>query len=201
LSKGSRSRFEDRLGDVVVVAAVRDRHVEIHPGIRAKGLEKLLNQFNRKLPDRLSRKLHLEHERRPTRKIDGYLGKALIHRHDRPAIAIDATLIAKRFFEGLADHDSHVFNGVVVIDLQIPLGFNVQIDQAVTRQQVQHVVKESDSGMNRSVPRAVQVQRHPNLGLLRLAVNRGRTAVVTALTHIGIVGISRRFAKPPGATP
>src|SRR5690349_18440615 len=85
-------RLEDRLGDVVIVRAVRDRDVEVHLGAGRDGLEELLDQFDGERADRAALELHLEHERRTPGEVDRDLREALVHRHRRPAIAEDAAL-------------------------------------------------------------------------------------------------------------
>ena len=94
-------------------------------------------------------KLHVEDERRPAGEVDGDLGQALVHRDDGPAVAVDAALVAEGLLEGLAEDDADVFDGVVGVDLQIALGLDLQIDQAVAAEQVEHVVEEPDAGVRR----------------------------------------------------
>jgi hypothetical protein len=46
----------------------------------------------------------------------------------------------------LAQRDAHVFHGVVAVDVQVPLGVDVEIDQPVAGDLVEHVVEKADAG-------------------------------------------------------
>ena len=98
-------------------------------------------------------------------------------------IAGDAAPVAQRLRHRLADRDAAVFGGVVEIDMQIAFGTHGQIDQAVTRQLVQHVIEESDAGLHVITALAVEVDSHGNLRLAGVARDRGG-----ALAHLVSAG-------------
>ena len=50
------------------------------------------------------------------------------------------------FEHGFAERDAGVFDGVVLIDVEIAFGFDVQIESAVARDEIEHVVEEADAG-------------------------------------------------------
>ena len=52
----------------------------------------------------------------------------------------------KRLVEELAQHDADIFDGVVLIDIEVALGFELKIEAAVMGEQFQHVIEETDSG-------------------------------------------------------
>ena len=52
-------------------------------------------------------------------KIDGGDGECLVHGHEEVAGAQDAALVAEGAVEGLAESDADVFDGVVLIDIEI----------------------------------------------------------------------------------
>ncbi len=58
----------------------------------------------------------------------------------------------------LAQGDAHVFHGVVAVDVQVALAVDVQVDQAVAGDLVEHVVEEADAGGQLGVAGAVQVE-------------------------------------------
>jgi hypothetical protein len=86
---------------------------------------------------------------------------------------MDAALVAQSLLEGLADHDADVFDGVMRIDLQIALGLHVQIDQAVARKQIEHVIEKPDARVRRGFSRPIKIERNANLGFTRLAGDFG----------------------------
>ena len=109
--------------------------------------------------DRRAGEVHVEDERRPAGEVDRDLGQGLVHRHDRPAVAVDAALVAECLLDRLAEDDADVFDGVVRIDLQIALGVDVEVDQAVPREQVEHVIEEPDAGLDAARAGAVEIER------------------------------------------
>ena len=85
------------------------------------------------------------------------------------SIAAQASFVAYRLSHGLAQGDAHVFHGVVTVDVQVALGFNREIDQTVAGNLIQHVVEKTDAGGKVRDTSAVQVERHADLGLSRVA--------------------------------
>ena len=79
-------------------------------------------------------------------EIDGDEGEGFVHGEDEVAGAIDALAIAQRFGEQLAQHDAYVFHGVVLIDVEIAIGFEGEVEASVFGEQLQHVVEETDAG-------------------------------------------------------
>ena len=61
------------------------------------------------------------------------------------AVAVDALLVAHRARKRLAQGDAHVFHRVVAVDVQVACAVDVQVDQAVAGDLVEHVVKEADA--------------------------------------------------------
>ena len=56
----------------------------------------------------------------------------------------------------LPQYDADVFDGVVLIDVEVALGLQFQIEAAVLGEQLQHVIKKPDAG--RDLVRALPVQ-------------------------------------------
>ena len=87
------------------------------------------------------------------------------------AEANDAGIPTDGFLEGLAEHNSHIFHGVVLVDVKIALRFDVDIHGGVLGEAFEHVVEEADTGGNRRLSRAIDVQDDLDLGLLGRADN------------------------------
>jgi hypothetical protein len=58
---------------------------------------------------------------------------------------------------------------VVAIDVEVSLGLNVQINQAVACDLIQHVIKETNAGVQVGQARAIQIDLDLNHRLGRLA--------------------------------
>ena len=59
------------------------------------------------------------------------------------AITANAFFVAHRLRDCLSQSDAHIFYGVVSVDMQIASGFDTEVDQTVTRDLIQHVVKKA----------------------------------------------------------
>src|SRR5258708_36114350 len=85
------------------------------------------------------------------------------------AEAPDAGLVADRLGERLAERDADVLDGVVRVDVQVALRLDLEVEQAVARHLVEHVLEERQPGRELRRALAVQVELHPDLGLLGVA--------------------------------
>ena len=55
----------------------------------------------------------------------------------------------------------------MAIDVQISVGLDIQVDQPMARDLVEHMVKKTDAGVQARYTRAIQVDPHRDLGLGR----------------------------------
>ena len=96
--------------------------------------------------DALSRESHVPAQHSTAGHVHSHESKRLIHGHQRVAIAADAGAIAQGALQGLAEHNAHVLDRVVVVNLRVAAGLDVQIEQAVHGHVGQHVVEEGHAG-------------------------------------------------------
>jgi len=66
-------------------------------------------------------------------KIDRGDGERLIHGHDEVAGAIDAAAVAEGLVEQLAEDDANVLDAVVLIDVEIAVGLEIEVEARVWR--------------------------------------------------------------------
>ena len=62
------------------------------------------------------------------------------------AVAADARLVAERLGDRLAERDADVLDRVVRVDVQVALGLDLEVEHAVARDLVEHVVEERHAG-------------------------------------------------------
>ena len=115
-------------------------------------------------------KVDLPDEIGPVRGVERHAGQRLVHRDQRIAIALDAGALAQRLGHRLADGDAGILGGVVEVDMQIALRLHLEIDQAVARELLQHMVEKADAGRDLGTARAVEIDRDADLGFLGLAL-------------------------------
>ncbi len=81
-------------------------------------------------------------------KVDRDARQRLVHRLERIGEAGDAAGIAQRLADRLAERDAGVLDRVMRVDMQVALGRDVDVDQRMPRDLVQHMIEEADAGRN-----------------------------------------------------
>ena len=67
---------------------------------------------------------------------------------------------------------SDLFDGMMLIDLEVALRADPQIEQGVLGQQLEHVVEKADARLDIGLTGAVQLQLQLDLGLVRLTLDQ-----------------------------
>ena len=133
--------------------------VDVHCDLRVidKTVKKLTDQIHVKRANACAGKWRIEHQPRPTRKINHHARERLIERHIGVAVTHHAALVANRLREGLPERDTNVLNRVVVIDVRVAIGRHAQIHQTMTRDLVEHMVEKRHAGVQLGFARAIEV--------------------------------------------
>ena len=106
-------------------------------------------------------------------EIDGGRSERFIHGHEEVSGAQNSAFRPQRFQDGLPECDAHIFDGVVLIDIQIAFRGNFQIERAVARNQIEHVIEEANARGHARSSATVEIQLQANVGFISLAVNGG----------------------------
>ena len=88
-------------------------------------------------------------------------------------VTTQAFLVTQRFGERLADGDADIFYRVMCVDMQIADRRNLQINQPVTGKLIEHMVKESDAGIELGNAGTIKIECHANFGFQRIASDFG----------------------------
>ena len=117
-------------------------------GARADGeaLEEVVHQLGLQVADQPHLHLQVDDGVRPSAEIDRGDRQRLVHRHDEVAGAVDAAAIAERRRHRLAERDAEVLDGVVLIDVEVAAGVDLEVEGAVPREQLEHVIEKADAG-------------------------------------------------------
>jgi hypothetical protein len=105
-------------------------------------LEKLPQQIHVEVANPTSRVVHSIVQTRPAGQIDHRPRQGLIQRHIGVTVTSQPTFIADSLVQRLAQHDAHILNHVVRVDLKVAGSFHVNIDHAVSRNLRQHMIKK-----------------------------------------------------------
>src|SRR5208283_3247 len=93
----------------------------------------------------------------------------LVERHRRFAKALDSSPIAQRLSKRTAQHHSYVFDGVMVIYVQIARGLDLQVEESMARETFQHVIEKRNPRPCLAAPCTVELERDRDRSLARLA--------------------------------
>ncbi len=75
-----------------------------------------------------------------------------------------------------AERDADIFNGVVLVDVQIAFCGDVEIESAVPRDEIQHVIEEADAGGNLGFAAAIEIEAKSDIGFAGGAMDGGGAA-------------------------
>src|SRR4029453_8737587 len=109
--------------------------------------------------------------------------------------AVDAFAIAERLEHRLAQDDAHVFDGVVLVDVEIAGGPPLQVEAAVSREQLQHVIEEADTGPHIVAAAAIDGERTCDLRFRGLAVEPGAGRLLHRMLPPDITDSSASIAR------
>src|SRR5206468_9778713 len=83
--------------------------------------------------------------------------ETLVHRHLERRVADDPGAIAERLIDRAAERQREILDGVVLVDVEIAVRFHLEVEKAVYRDELEHVVEERQTGRDVVFTRAVEV--------------------------------------------
>ena len=156
---------------MVRVLALEVIDVKRHAGVIDKSLEKLPNELAVKLPDHRSGEATSKVQPRTSGQIQNHSRKRFIERNTGLTVTYDAFFVPQSLLERLTNDNSHVFDRMVTINVQISRHLDGQIHQPVPGNLLEHVIEKPDSCFNGALTRAVKLEPHLNLRFLCIAGN------------------------------
>ena len=61
----------------------------------------------------------------------------------------------------------------MLVHVEISFGFECEIESAVARDQIEHVIEEADAGVYARATAAIEIDSNADVGFICLAMNRG----------------------------
>lgn len=153
------------------VAPAQAVDVQIELRRLRKRTPEMFGKLDGEVSDHLPARLHFIDQVEPAGQIDDRTTQRLIHRHERLAIAIYPGLVTQRLHESLAQGDSDVFDRVMIVDFEIAFANDLQVEEAVLGEQVEHVLEKRHADRNSRLPRAVEIELDRDVRFFRLAMN------------------------------
>src|SRR6516225_6031818 len=136
-----------------------------------EALEEILDQFGLELPDGPRSEVRLDDAKRAAAKIDGCGGQCFVHGHQEISCAENAALRSERGVDRFTEGDADVLDGVVLVNLEIAGGLETQIEAAVARDEIQHVIEETNSRRDVRLAAAIEAEAQIDLRLFGVALN------------------------------
>ena len=127
---------------------VEDLQVHVRTRTLCESFEEILKQLGLKVTDESKAELKVHYRVRPPTEVDCCYPEGFIHRHHKVARTIDPAARADRLRHRLAERDSYVLYRVVLVDVEVAHGINMQIKPTMPGRQLKHVVKEFDTCAN-----------------------------------------------------
>ena len=116
--------------------------VQRYTTVLGEGPHELLGQTGVKTSNFLVRHSDAVMQERPIGDIDDNTHQRLIHGYITRAVTLNAALIAERLSNCLTKAYPDVFDGVVIVYLNIATGPHLQVEEAVHGKERQHVIKK-----------------------------------------------------------
>src|ERR1700743_2373243 len=92
-----------------------------------ESLKEIFSEFGLKIADTLRVDFSGDDAVWTSAEVDRRSGKRFVHRHQEISGAEDAALVANRFGNRFTERDAGVFDGVMLIYVEIALGFDREI--------------------------------------------------------------------------
>ena len=130
--KGAGETLEDGFNDVVRFATVFKLDVQIAPTLVGEGLEEFLHEADVEIADHVVADLYIVDQAGTVAEIYHHTGESLVHGQQEKTIALDTKLVTHRLLYSLPEYNADILDGVVVVDVDIPLSLDVKIKQAMS---------------------------------------------------------------------
>ena len=84
-------------------------------------------------------------------------------------VSTNTFFVAHRFRKSLTESDTHIFYGVVSINVQVTIGSDIEIDQTMARNLIKHVIEKRHTRVEFLLTGTIDINDHPNLGFVGIA--------------------------------
>ena len=166
-------RLEDRFTYMVTIPSVVDNHVEVAEQVGSKRLAEIFDELTIEVTNGWSRKFCSKAKCVTTAQINGNSRQSFLHRKGEVSVSTYSGFVAKRFFHRLSQANPHIFDGMMLVDMQIPVGGKREINATVLGQKREHMIQKANVGLDIGAAVPVEVYGDLDLCLLSLTVCGG----------------------------
>ena len=155
------------------VASTVQVEVKVHAGFVTERLHEIVDENRLEGADAVFFNRNIISEIAASAEVYDRSAKGFVEWHRSLTEAADTAAIAKCLFEGAAEDDANILHGVVVIDMQVAGSLDLEIEEAVTGEALEHMVKKRDAGADFTAARSVETKRDRDRGFAGLALDFG----------------------------
>ena len=138
--------------------------MDVGAGGLREALKKIFEQFSLEIAYAASGDFRAADAVWAAAEIDRGGGERFVHGHQKISGAEDAALGAQGFLYGLTKHDTDIFYSVVLIDVEIAAGIEIHVEGAVACYEFEHVIEETDAGVDVGFSAAVENEMQADIG-------------------------------------
>ena len=154
-------------------ATVDDAQVNVGAGGLGEALEKVLGQFGLEIANALGVYLATTHAIGTAPQIDRCSCEGFVHGHQEISGAQDASLCTERLEHRFSERDACVFDGVVLIDVEIAFGCERQVEGPMACNEIEHVIEKTDSGGDARGTSPIEIQTDVDVRLVGFTMDCG----------------------------
>jgi hypothetical protein len=131
----------------------------MHVGARGllEALEKVFDELRLEAADASRREFRFHYAKGASTEIDGRGSQSFVHGHQKITGAENAAPVSESSVDGFPESDADIFDGVMLIDVKIAGGLKAKVEGAMTRYQVEHVVKKLNASGNFGFAAAIEI--------------------------------------------
>src|SRR4030095_10836581 len=116
-------------------SSVKDAGVDVGVGTPGESFKKIENQFGLQIAHQTGFDFGINDRRSSPGEIHCRQPQSLIHRHDKISRAQNTFLVSQCMSKCLSEHDAHIFDCVVLVDIQVSGSFEFKVESAVMSKQ------------------------------------------------------------------
>src|SRR5690625_1336111 len=151
------------------------------PCVVGKALEKFPEQLGVETADCIASEFDIHEQPRAAGEVDDNPGQSLIQRYMNVSVALDAAFVANGPVKSPTQCNAEILDGVVIIDMCVAHCRDVEVDQPVAGNLIQHVIEKGYPGFTVEPPLAIEIDGNRNPGLLGVTGDGG-----DSLGHVGL---------------
>ncbi len=136
-----------------------------------EALEKFPKQIDIEVADTGAGQFNRILQTRPPRTVERHPRQGFIQRHIGMTVTANPAFIAQRLLDCLAQGNADVLDGMMGVDMQIALGFDLKINQAMSGDLIEHVVEKRQATSKFGVSSTVQIDLNLNPGFQGIALD------------------------------